>query len=47
LPIALEDLEVVSGNEAIKQAVQDWCYWVARAYQLSNPEDHLQEEDFY
>jgi len=47
LPIALEDLEVVTGDEATKQAVLDWCYWVARAYQLSNPDDPFEEDEDY
>lgn len=49
LPINLEDLEVVSGDDATKQAVKDWCYWCAQGYELSNPDDPFEEEedDYY
>lgn len=46
LPIHLEDLEVVSGNDATKQAVNDWIYWCARGYELSNPDDPFEEDEF-
>ncbi len=40
LPINLEDLELISGDDETKQAVKDWRYWCARGYRLANFDEY-------
>ena len=34
LPVPLSQLEVVRGDEATKEAVEDWHYWVGMGYEF-------------
>ena len=34
LGVPLDQLEAVTGGEATREAVTDWCYWAAMGYQF-------------
>ncbi|HEX2171164.1 MAG TPA: calcium-binding protein [Dehalococcoidia bacterium] len=34
LAVPLSQLEVITGDESTRRAIEDWHYWIARGYEL-------------